>query len=449
MVPEVVAVNTDTIFVLATFAIVLIVIVFDWIDMTLAAMVGVSALGLKGIIAEDQIGHAINQGGGALALVFGCMIVARTLVPTGIFNFVADQFFILTRGSGRRFLLGLVLMVAPLCAVLPNATVVILLAPVVIRTSQLLEVDFVPPLILTAVVSNAAGLLTLVGDPATFIVGSSINLSFSAYMAKVSLAGVIAIGVVVPLLPILFRPIWRARRGIAADKVISPITNPIFVVLALTVVGIMVVLFIYGEDLPHPVGPPGAAILCASLALLVLRGARVEPVSAVFNDVDWKALLFIFCMFLMVEGMLKTGILNHLSVIMGDVFGDRPLLVAMTLLVVVAVASSMVANIPVVVAMVLIVKGYFVYIGSVPEEALGPIFTAWPAAALPVFIAMMFGATLGGNATVIGSSANVVTAGISARRGAPISFSRFLRYGLPITAAQLVVSAGYVVALAR
>jgi len=84
---------------------------------------------------------------------------------------------------------------------------------------------------------------------------------------------------------------------------------------------------------------------------------------------------------------------------------------------------------------------------AVPDIGLATGFTDWPAATLPVFIAMMFGATLGGNATLIGASANIVTAGICAAEGERLTFARFLRYGLPITLAQLAVGAVYVVAL--
>ena len=95
------------------------------------------------------------------------------------------------------------------------------------------------------------------------------------------------------------------------------------------------------------------------------------------------------------------------------------------------------------------VKGYLVTAGVAPEEAMAPYFDDWPAATIPVFVAMMFGATLGGNATLIGASANIVTAGVCARNGHPITFARWLRYGLPITLAQLAVSALYVLALFR
>jgi len=82
----------------------------------------------------------------------------------------------------------------------------------------------------------------------------------------------------------------------------------------------------------------------------------------------------------------------------------------------------------------------------VPELALGPAFRDWPDATLPVFIAMMFGATLGGNSTLIGAAANVVSAGICAARGKRVTFMMFLRIGLPVTLCQLAVSVAYVLA---
>jgi Na+/H+ antiporter NhaD/arsenite permease-like protein len=109
--------------------------------------------------------------------------------------------------------------------------------------------------------------------------------------------------------------------------------------------------------------------------------------------------------------------------------------------------SCLLANIPVVAASLVMTKGYFVVAAAVPDAALAAGFTDWPAATLPVFVAMMFGGTLGGNATLIGASANIVSVGICAKHGQHVSFGRFVRYGLPITLAQLVLSALYVIGL--
>jgi Na+/H+ antiporter NhaD/arsenite permease-like protein len=302
-------------------------------------------------------------------------------------------------------------------------------------------------LILTAIISNSAGLLTLVGDPATFLVGSSIGLTFTQYLERVSLGGLLSVLIIIVLLPRVLGDVWRIRRDLPADLAPGPIQRPFMCVLSLSVLVVMLLLFVFGETLPVRIVPPAVAIIAATLALLVIHAMKVEPVGAVLKDVDWKTLIFIGCMFFLVQALTKTDLIESMTGFASLIFGSNLIGVGFSLLAAIAVLSSLLANIPVVAATILMVKGYFVIIEMVPEEALGIGFTDWPPAAMPVFVAMMFGATLGGNATLIGASANIVAAGICASRGRPVGFSRFLRYGVPITAAQLAVSALYVLAL--
>ena len=433
--------------VFAVFAGVILVIAFNLIDMTLAVMLGASILLILGILTQQDILNSFKLSEGMLALLFGGMVVARTLVPTGIFENVGTRFLLATRGSGKRFLLMLVAMVAPICAFLPNATAVILLAPIIIRVAVALEVDFVGPMVLTAIVSNSAGLLTLVGDPATFLVGSSIGMTFGQYLRHVSLGGLLAVLVVIPLLPRVMPGVWNVRRELPADLRPQPLTRPGLFIAALTVLGLMIAMFVYGEDLPGRVVPPSVAIIAASLALLVIYSAKVEPVDNVLKDVDWKTLIFLCCMFWLVEAFTKTGLVQTLSQQLYAGFGGQLRLVALVMLVGIALASSVLANTPVVATSIVLIKGYLVVAELVPEHALGPTFTAWPATTLPVFIAMMFGGTLGGNSTLIGAAANVVSAGICAANGKRVTFATFLRYGVPITLVQLAVSALYVLVL--
>jgi Na+/H+ antiporter NhaD/arsenite permease-like protein len=433
--------------VFAVFAGVILVIAFNVIDMTLAVMLGSSILLLLGILTQQDILNSFKFSEGMLALLFGGMVVARTLVPTGIFEHVGTRFLIATRGSGKRFLLMLVALVAPICAFLPNATTVILLAPIIIRVAVALEVDFVGPMILTAIVSNSAGLLTLVGDPATFIVGSSIGMTFGQYLREVSLGGLLSVLIVIPLLPKVMPDVWNARRELPADLRPQPLARPGLCIAAVSVLGLMIAMFVFGEDLPSRVAPPSVGIIAASLALLVIYAAKVEPVEKVLKDVDWKTLLFLCCMFWLVEAFTKTGVVQALSQQLYVGLGGQLWLVALVMLFGIALASSMLANTPVVATSILLIKGYLVAADLVPEHALGPTFTAWPQTTLPVFIAMMFGATLGGNSTLIGAAANVVSAGICAANGKRVTFVTFLRYGLPITLVQLTASALYVLVL--
>jgi Na+/H+ antiporter NhaD/arsenite permease-like protein len=173
---------------------------------------------------------------------------------------------------------------------------------------------------------------------------------------------------------------------------------------------------------------------------------RIEPIDDAFQAIDWKTLVFLGAIFCLVQGFIKTGLLQGLSLKLYGWFGTEYTLVALALLAGIGLLSSLLANIPVVAAALVMTKGYLVAAQAVPEVALAAGFSDWPADTLPVFIAMMFGATLGGNATLIGASANIVSAGICAKQGERITFVRFLRFGLPITIAQLAVATLYVIA---
>ena len=439
--------NIQNIIIIVVFVGVIAAIAFDAIDMLVAALLGVCVLIFVGVFTQQDILNVTRTAGGPLALLFGGMVVARVLVPTGIFDYVGSRYLLATRGSGKRFLLSLFLLVGPLCAVLPNATAVILLAPIIIRVANALKVDFVGPMIVTAIISNSAGLLTLVGDPATFLVGSSIGMTFLQYLRKVSLGGLLAVLVLVPLLPWLMKDLWQVERILPADLKPEPLQRPYLCLFAFLILVLMVVLFVAGDLLPSKIVPPAVAIIAASLGLLLVYEAEVEPVSKVLADVDWRTLLFLICLFCLVEAFTKTGLLQGMSQFLYEWFGTNLVLISLVILAVVGVSSSLLANIPVVAVMLLMVKGYFVTAQLVPETAMAPAFVDWPGNLLPVFVAMMFAGTLGGNATLIGASANVVSAGICASHGKPISFVTFMRYGVPLTICQLVVSALYVLSL--
>ncbi|CAD6554780.1 putative transporter [Paraburkholderia kirstenboschensis] len=439
----------QTIITVSVFAAVILLIAFDVIDMAVAALVGTCLLIALGILDEQDLLGAIRTGAGPLGLLFGGMIVARILATTGLFDIIGNVYLRATDGSGKRFLLLLIALVAPICAVLPNATTVIILAPIIIKVCIALETDFVGPMLLTAIISNSAGLLTLVGDPATFLVGSAIGMTFGEYLRRVSLGGVIAVLMIVPLLPWLMRDLWNLRRTLPQRAAATRLERPVYAALVAAVLLMMVALFVVGEDLPSRIVPPAVAIIASALALLVGFAARVEPTENVLRDVDWKTLVFLASIFCLVQAMAKTGLLQILALKLYQLFGGELTHVALTLLVGIALLSSLLANVPVAAASIVMVKGYLVMAEVVPETALSAGFHEWPVNSIPVFVGMMFGATLGGNATLVGAAANIVAAGICARQGKPISFGTFLRYGLPITVVQLAASALYVLVIAR
>jgi Na+/H+ antiporter NhaD/arsenite permease-like protein len=149
--------------------------------------------------------------------------------------------------------------------------------------------------------------------------------------------------------------------------------------------------------------------------------------------------------FVIIGGLEKTGIINSLSGILAAILGKNIAFGSLFLLFFVGILSSVVPNIPLVVAMVPLLKQYVVNIGMATPEVLDPNFQGqFPPEVLPLFYAMMFGATLGGNGTLVGASSNIVAAGISELHGRRISFKTFLRYGIPVMVLQLLTAALYV-----
>jgi Na+/H+ antiporter NhaD/arsenite permease-like protein len=188
----------------ATFIGVILLIMTEWIHLTVAAFLGALILIFTHVMTLNNAIEYIGRSHGTLGLFFGVMVMVRSFEPTKVFDYLATKMVLLAKGKGKNLLLGVVAITTPICAVLPNATTVMLLAPLIPPMAEEVGVDFVPLLILMVFVANSSGLLTIVGDPATFIVGDAINMSFADYLIKLSLGGAIAVGAIVVILPWLF-----------------------------------------------------------------------------------------------------------------------------------------------------------------------------------------------------------------------------------------------------
>jgi len=429
---------------LGTFAAVILAIASNRLHLTVAALLGTVVLLLTGVLSAQEASSTINPGEASIALFFGGMVVARTLIPTGLFDYLGGIAMRLVRGDGRRLMIIIVAIAAPICAVLPNATVVILIAPLIISLCQRMGVDFVQPVILLVFVANSSGLLTLVGDPATFIVGNAIGLSFTQYLALLSPGGLIAILAVVAMLPLSFRSMWCVRVPAAGPVPLPRIKRPWVMLACLVVLGVMIALFVVGESLPNPVSPPAVAIVGAALVLLIAYWTGLDRVGDILRDVDWESLLFFVCIFVLVGALDKTGVIGGLGSVMGAFFGSNVAVASLLLLAGIGILSSMIPNIALVVAMVPLVKQFAVGAGLATTATIEAGYGQMPASVASLFFAMCFGATLGGNASLLGASSNIVASGACAQAGMPISFMTFLRYGVPVTAAQLVVAAVYI-----
>lgn len=419
---------------------VIALIATEKMHLTIAAFLGAMLLVFLHILTLDQAIQYISRGHATLALFFGVMVIVRSFEPTKIFDYLATQIVVIAKGEGKRLLLGIVAITAPICAVLPNATTVMLLAPLLPAMADEINVNVVPLLILMVFVANSAGLLTLVGDPATFIVGDAINMSFADYLVKLSLGGVIAIGVIVAMLPILFPSIWNKRLDNLSQLPHPVVNHPRMLALGGVIVALVLVMFVIGDSLPVPISPPAIALLGAALCLLLTHHSGIDTVQNILRDIDWSTLIFFMSIFVLIGGLQEAGVISAASGLLGVVIGKNIALGSLVLLFVTGILSSLIPNIPLVVAMVPLLKEYLVNVNLAGPEILATDFAGQvPVEILPLFVAMMFGATLGGNGTLVGASSNIVAAGIAEQHGKTITFHGFLRYGLPLMTVQLIV----------
>ncbi|MEB3249840.1 MAG: ArsB/NhaD family transporter [Merismopediaceae bacterium] len=428
----------------AVFIGVILAISLEFLDLMIAGLLGALILVFTHVMTLKEAINYIGNSHGTLALFLGVMILVRAFEPTKIFEYLATKMVLLAKGRGKFLLLGIVAITTPICAVLPNATTVMLLAPLVPPIAAEMGVDFVPLLILMVFVANSAGLLTLVGDPATFIVGDAINISFLDYLQRLSFGGVLAIGVIIALLPVLFKEIWQTRFRDLEHLPHPQVNHPKVLAIGGLIISFVLLFFVIGDSFPIPISPAAVALLGATMALLLAYKSKIDTVNNILRDVDWSTLLFFMSIFVLIGGLEKTGVIAKLSSLLALILGKNIFLGSILLIFVIGLLSSVVPNIPLVVAMVPLLKQYLVSVNLLTPEFLNPDYAGhYPPEVLPLFYAMMYGATLGGNGTLVGASSNIVAAGIAEQHGQKITFHRFLKYGLIVMALQLSVSAVY------
>jgi Na+/H+ antiporter NhaD/arsenite permease-like protein len=299
--------NWQAIVATITFVGVIVLIMTEWLHLTIAAFLGALLLVFTNVMTLTEAIAYISRSYPTLALFFGVMVLVRAFEPTKVFEYLATQMVLLAKGKGKRLLLGIVGITTPICAFLPNATTVMLLAPLIPPMAQEVGVDFVPLLILMVFVANSAGLLTLVGDPATFIVGDAVNISFTDYLFRLSLGGVLAVVTVIVMLPFLFPKTWRKQLDDLEHLPHPKINHPRILALGALIVAFVLIFFIVGENLPTPVSPAAVALLGSALALLLSHHSKIDSVNNILRDVDWSTLLFFMCIFVLIGGLEKTA----------------------------------------------------------------------------------------------------------------------------------------------
>lgn len=398
-------------------------ITVEKVHKTLVALAGAMAVLLLGLVSQEEAFKAVDWN--VIFLLAGMMIIANTLQLTGVFRWLAIKMITWAKAEPFRVLLLLSTLTAVLSAFLDNVTTVVLIVPLTLFVARTLGITPVPFLISEIMASNIGGAATLIGDPPNIIIGSASGLDFGAFLLNMGPIVVILYVLYLGLVALFFRNDLNVspekRREAMALKEDDAITNRPLLVQGLVVLGLVIVGFLLHGPLHL-----GAATVAMSGAVVLLIISRTE-VHKALSEIEWTTLLFFIGLFILVEALITVGFIEIVATRLLELTGGELAPTALLLLWTSGIASGVVDNIPYTATMVPIVQD------------LGrsmPINPLWWSVAL--------GACLGGNATAIGASANVIVLSLAERAKHKISFAQFFKYGAVVTLMSLVVSTAYV-----
>lgn len=418
------------IFSVVVFGIVYVLIATEKVNRVAAVLAGAGVILAFGAVTTEDAFYSTETGidWNVIFLLFGMMVIVGILKLTGVFEYVAIWATKKAKGRPFRVMALLSLITAVASAGLDNVTTVLLIAPVTLLVCDRIGVRPVPFLIAEALASNIGGTATLVGDPPNLIVASKSGLGFNDFLINLGPIVLIMLVAFVALSRLLFRKDFVADPEQVAEVMTldereairdRPLLVKSLIVLALVLVGFTLHGVLHIE--PSVVALLGAGILIA------ISGLRPKTYLA---DVEWETLLFFAGLFVLVGSLVKVGVIDQLANLLVAATNNSVPIAMMVLLWGSATLSAIVDNIPFVATMTPVVS-----------ELVAP--GGQYAGQNGLWWALVLGADLGGNATAIGASANVVVAGIAKRNGHSITFWEFTRYGLVVAVVTLLIATPY------
>ena len=407
------------------FIAVYIVISLEIINKAVAVLLGVMVLLIFRVVDEHTaIGFIDFE---TIMLLLGMMAIVAILKKTMLFSFVSVKIAELTQGSPLKILILFSVVTAFLSAFLDNVTTVLIVIPIVIQLTAGMGLDPKIYVISQAVISNIGGTATLIGDPPNIIIGSKVGLTFNQFIFNLAIPVIIAMCSAMLFIWIThrekFKPInTNLTKLFSVQLLLEKIRNEflnvkinkMFVCKGLACLVIAICLFVTQTITRIS---PGVASIFVAMLLFVISKVDVEQM---LEEIEWDTLLFFSGLFALVGVLEEKGVSEWL--------GDNPYLIVLMVLWVSGLAAGLLNNIPFTIAMVPIVK-------LMQESTPIPNNILW--------WALVLGACFGGNLTMLGASANIVTVGIAKKYNHNISFFEFMRSSALIALITLVISSFY------
>ena len=415
--------DTMQILSVVVFLAVMAAIVTEKIHRTVAAVAGgVLLVCLHVLTVDDAVGYIDFN---TIGVLIGMMLFVAVVRNSGLFEYVAIKAAKIAKGNPWRIMLLFTVLTAVLSAFLDNVTTVLLVGPMTIAITGILGLNPVPFLLTQILASNIGGTATLIGDPPNIMIGSQAGLSFADFIMNTGVAVLFIMAAVCVCVYFMY----GRRMTVEADKMAAVMRldeNKSIKDRPLMIKSIvMIVLVVLGFVFHSTLGVDSCIIALASATILLLIG-RQETEEIVLG-VEWSTILFFTGLFVVVGGMVQTGVITALGNALVTVTGGNAILLMILILWGSALFSSFLDNIPFVATMIPLIL-------SMQAEGMDVTALWW---------ALSLGACLGGNGTLIGASANVVLSGISAKHGHPITFASYLKIGFPLMLLSVVISTAF------
>lgn len=421
--------ETATIVAIVIFVVAYALIISEKVHRTIVGLFGAMLMILFGIIDQEVAVHHIDFN--TLGLLMGMMIIVNITSETGLFNFLAIWAAQKVKAQPIALLVVLSSITMVCSALLDNVTTVLLTVPITFSITSQLKVDVMPYLISQILASNIGGTATLIGDPPNIMIGSAVGLDFMAFIENLTLISIIIFILVQFILIGLYHKGLHTQPELQ-DKIMrlpagAQITDHALLRKCLVVIFLTITFFVLHGSL----GLESATVALSGAGLLLLLTATRDEgaIVKVLSKIEWPAIFFFGGLFILVGALVETGVIRMLAAEAIKATGGNVEATAILILWMSAFASAFIDNIPFVATLIPLIQD----MGQMGLSNLDPMW--W---------SLALGACLGGNGTLIGASANVVVASMSAQRGRPISFLGFMKVAFPVMVFTIIVSNIYV-----
>ena len=416
-------------------------IIWDKIHKTILAVFGAALLIVIGIVTQEEAFHSTDLGvdWNVIFLLVSMMVIINIMKPTGCFEYLAIKSAKVAKGQPFMIMAIFSTVTAVVSAFLDNVTTVLLIAPVTLLICQALELDIVPFLITEAIASNIGGTATLIGDPPNIMIASKAQLDFMSFVYH--LTPVIIIILIAYIISIKFifgkQLVVKEdlRQRVMAMNENDAIKDPVLLKKSLIVLTVTMTGFVL-HGMLH-LEPATIALFGAGLLLLV---SGIKDPHYVLAEAEWSSLFFFIGLFIIIGAVVKVGLIKWMAIKVLELTQGNLLGTSMIVLWFSAFASAFIDNIP--------------YVATMNPLIIDMAKQLWPNLSgiellhhpdlMPMWWSLALGACLGGNGTAIGASANVVVVGMAEKMGHPISFRKFMLYGMPLMIESVIICMIYV-----